>query len=242
MARISLPPSVAGSVWLYRRLLRAFPAPFRDTYTPEMVQVFRDLCHDAYRRAGAMGIAGLWGASLGDLLVNLVEECYMQSLSPQSRNLWRGVPYGLALGGGLSVYQLFSLFIVQEALRDNTAWRLVPPALLALCALAGFSSVRHTGQLRAGMMTGLITGLVGALLFDLTMLLSVVAGMEALRHIPAEVSDYLRSGAPSFAAYQIEEALGGSFYLLLLGPLLGAGLGMVSGLVSKGWLQLLARP
>jgi hypothetical protein len=240
MAR-SLPPSVAGSVWLYRHLLRAFPGPFRDSYRPEMVQVFRDLCWDAYRCGGAVGIIALWGASLGDLLINLVEELSREPRSMPARSLWRGLPYGLALGGGLSLYQLFSLFIVQEALRDNTVWRLVPPALLALCALAGFASARQTGQWQAGIMTGLGVGLVGALIFDLTMLLSIVAGLEALRHIPAEVSDYLRSGAPSFAEYQITEALGGSFYLLLLGPTLGALLGLVSGLAGKAWLQLLPR-
>lgn len=65
---------VSASESLYRRLLIAYPAPFRRRYGPQMTQVFLDCCRVAYQKSGTPGVLCLWIPSLGDLLTNAMEE------------------------------------------------------------------------------------------------------------------------------------------------------------------------
>ena len=62
------------SAAIYRRLLRLYPADFRQDFDQPMRQVFRDLCRDAYRQTGAWGLAQCWATALFDLLQNVIIE------------------------------------------------------------------------------------------------------------------------------------------------------------------------
>lgn len=71
---------LALSVRLYRLLLAAYPAEFRQEYGPHMAQVFRDRCRDAQRGQGGRGsvrLAGLarvWMETMLDLARTAPEE------------------------------------------------------------------------------------------------------------------------------------------------------------------------
>ena len=65
---------LAVSDRIYRLLLIAYPEDFRHTYGAEMAHVFHDSCRDAIARAGAIGIAGVWLRTIGDLIVSALKE------------------------------------------------------------------------------------------------------------------------------------------------------------------------
>lgn len=92
---------VALSVWAYRLLLWTYPATFRRRYGADMARVFRDLCRDTHRRAGAGGVLRLWPAALGDLAAGALGE-FLVLLASRG-----GTPEGerlalAAVGDGLS--------------------------------------------------------------------------------------------------------------------------------------------
>ena len=51
---------------VYRGLLAAYPAEFRQRYGPEMAQVFRTSCRASYDSSGVMGVLRLWLSTLWD--------------------------------------------------------------------------------------------------------------------------------------------------------------------------------
>ena len=59
---------------LYRRFLRAYPAEYRQGFSEDMAQVFRDLCREIYEREGLLGFLELWLTTLFDLLKTAIEE------------------------------------------------------------------------------------------------------------------------------------------------------------------------
>ena len=67
-------PLVVWSVWLYRLLLAAYPAAFREEYGPEMIQVFRDTMRDEHRRRGLWGLLMVWLRTLADFSVSVVRQ------------------------------------------------------------------------------------------------------------------------------------------------------------------------
>jgi hypothetical protein len=77
MARIPLNP-VRLSVAVYRALLIAYPPSHRQVYGSLMVQLFRDLCRDAYEQSGIWGLMQLWMRILVDLVVS-ASAAYLQA-------------------------------------------------------------------------------------------------------------------------------------------------------------------
>src|ERR1700730_4057392 len=65
---------ISVSEHLYKRLLVAYPASFRQQYGPQMTQVFLDCCHVAYQQDGTRGVLRLWIPTLSDLLANAIAE------------------------------------------------------------------------------------------------------------------------------------------------------------------------
>ena len=59
---------------LYPTLLLAYPAAYRREYGPVMLQLFRDLCRDAFQQRGVAGFLWLVGCVLVDTAVNAVIE------------------------------------------------------------------------------------------------------------------------------------------------------------------------
>ena len=63
------PRTVRLSVWLYSRLLVAYPQPFRQEYGGQMSQVFRDCCREAAATNGNIGLTHYWLIAFGDLVI-----------------------------------------------------------------------------------------------------------------------------------------------------------------------------
>jgi hypothetical protein len=89
-----LPPFVAWSVWLYRLLLAAYPAPFRKEYGQAMVQLFHDTARAEYRRRGLWGLLVVWLWTLADFTVSVVRQhrdkpVEVSSESVLLRDLWQ---------------------------------------------------------------------------------------------------------------------------------------------------------
>jgi capsular polysaccharide biosynthesis protein len=66
--------AVALSGWIYRHLLAVYPPGYRHQYGPDMGQLFRDQCRDAWRGGRGRGLAGLWLRVLPDLIKTSVLE------------------------------------------------------------------------------------------------------------------------------------------------------------------------
>ncbi|QYK51278.1 MAG: hypothetical protein KF701_02000 [Anaerolineales bacterium] len=63
----------ASQRW-FVRLLRCYPPSFRKNYGAHMAQVFGDSSREALSAAGARGLAGLWLATLPDVLKTAAQE------------------------------------------------------------------------------------------------------------------------------------------------------------------------
>ncbi len=64
---------------MYQRFLRAYPVEYRQGFSEEMAQVFRDLCRDIYEREGLAGFLELWLTTLFDLLKTALEERFKET-------------------------------------------------------------------------------------------------------------------------------------------------------------------
>jgi hypothetical protein len=57
--------------WIYRRLLRLYPAAFRARYGDAMISLFREQLRDARSSGERTEIASLWARCIADLLVTV---------------------------------------------------------------------------------------------------------------------------------------------------------------------------
>ena len=65
---------ITFSVRVYRSLLNAYPAKFRQEFGLEIVQVFQDCCLRTVRKGGTGGIVKLWAVTLLDLIQSVLSE------------------------------------------------------------------------------------------------------------------------------------------------------------------------
>lgn len=63
-------PARTMSERVYRLLLRAYPRGFRDSYSTDIVELFRDRCHEARCRRGALGVVSVWLRTVPGVLVH----------------------------------------------------------------------------------------------------------------------------------------------------------------------------
>jgi hypothetical protein len=70
----STPRFVELSLHLYRLLLAAYPAEFRQEYGEAMVQLFRDTALDGYRRRGVRGLLVVWLRTLADFTISVLRQ------------------------------------------------------------------------------------------------------------------------------------------------------------------------
>jgi hypothetical protein len=100
---------------LYRRFLRAYPAEYRQGFSEDMAQVFRDLCREIYEREGLAGFLELWLTTLFDLLKTAIEERSKEVVQMTKEKFVRlsgwalmlaGATFmlGFAIGGGETSY------------------------------------------------------------------------------------------------------------------------------------------
>ena len=60
--------SALASEWLYRRLLVAYPAAYRERFAAQMIESFREACGEEVSRRRWTGIAAFWGRELRGLI------------------------------------------------------------------------------------------------------------------------------------------------------------------------------
>jgi len=84
---------------LYRRFLRAYPAEYRQGFSEDMAQVFRDLCREIYEREGLVGFLGLWLTTLFDLLKTAIEERSREVVQMTKEKFVRLSGWALMLAG-----------------------------------------------------------------------------------------------------------------------------------------------
>jgi len=84
---------------LYRRFLRAYPAEYRQGFSEDMAQVFRDLCREIYEREGLLGFLELWLTTLFDLLKTAIEERSREVVQMTKEKFVRLSGWALMLAG-----------------------------------------------------------------------------------------------------------------------------------------------
>ena len=113
-------PLLAASCWVYGTLLRVLPRRLRQRRGAEAVELFRDLCLDAYRRGGILGIVGFWLHAI----VGLVRS----GGAPTARR----APLRPSSGDRLGERTLYDLRHAGRALRRNPGFAVVTVITLAL--------------------------------------------------------------------------------------------------------------
>lgn len=111
--------SFERSTRVYRRLLRALPAHFRERYGDELVEIFRDHLEAAVRRWGRTGIVFAWSRALVDLTVQQLPEAFRRkeaSVSFNSRAHANGVSVPRS-GGGLREFVSTTIQDIRIAIR-----------------------------------------------------------------------------------------------------------------------------
>jgi hypothetical protein len=84
---------------LYRRFLRAYPAEYRQGFSEDMAQVFRDLCREIYERQGLAGFLELWLTTLFDLFKTVIEERSKEVVQMTKEKFVRLSGWALMLAG-----------------------------------------------------------------------------------------------------------------------------------------------
>ena len=106
---------------VYRRLLRLYPATFRDRFGDEMVQLFGDQVRDANSRGSGWGRAEIWLRTVWDLTLTASSEhrrarTVAQSLSAQPSLAMRALGLLGIIGGTLLLASFFAPFIPWDLL------------------------------------------------------------------------------------------------------------------------------
>ena len=74
--------TVAYAERVYIALLSLFPPRFRIRFAPEMVQLFRDCCHDALEKGEVAVLIAFWLRSSRDLCVSVFRERSRELVGP----------------------------------------------------------------------------------------------------------------------------------------------------------------
>lgn len=140
---------------LYRGLLSAYPASFRERFGVEMRQVFRSCCQQAYRSTGAMGLLWLWLFTLWDLALTAARE-RISSLFHRSSDMSDTLAFDRQLGdlvwtmttalrAGYSLRQIFEqLAAVAPEPTASACRRLVDDLGKGLSLSEAFANLRET--------------------------------------------------------------------------------------------------
>lgn len=108
-----------GSERIYRWLLYAYPAAFREEYGADMAQVFRDCCREAVEQGGNVAVVQLWLLTGWDLVITVLSQ-HLARRTQRMENTHTTDLFDRQLGstvlsmtvllrGGYSVLQSFSM-------------------------------------------------------------------------------------------------------------------------------------
>jgi hypothetical protein len=160
---------------LYRRFLRAYPAEYRQGFSEDMAQVFRDLCREIYEREGLAGFLELWLTTLFDLLKTAIEERSKEVIQMTKEKFVRLSGWALMLGGATFMLG-FALGSGETSFNDPLGGRdafyeysklvLLPLAMASLAVgLLGIRSRYGTQVGRFGSISLLVGAIGGAIGF-----------------------------------------------------------------------------
>ncbi len=102
------------SVRIYALLLRVYPAAHHREYGAQMEQLFRDLCRDAYRLRGVVGVVRLWGRVLRDTLGAAVVE-YWDGFKKGGQFMTEKQRWMILSSAGLPLVLGLVLFVINPA-------------------------------------------------------------------------------------------------------------------------------
>jgi len=74
--------TVAYAERVYTALLSLYPHSFRVRFAPEMVQLFRDCCHDALEKGEVAVLVALWLRTVRDLGASVLQERSRELVGP----------------------------------------------------------------------------------------------------------------------------------------------------------------
>ena len=74
--------TVAYAERFYNALLSLYPVRFRVRFAPEMLQLFRDCCHDALEKGEVAVLVAFWLGAIRDLLFSVVRERRRELMGP----------------------------------------------------------------------------------------------------------------------------------------------------------------
>ncbi|HAL15553.1 MAG TPA: hypothetical protein DCP32_02005 [Anaerolineaceae bacterium] len=164
--------SVKFSTMVYQALLELYPRNFKSEYSNLMAQVFRDSCLRAVDRSTPGGLLGLWGFTLIDTFVSIIEQ-YSNRGAEMTQSKWIKMSgWLMALSGLFIVLSIFasSRPVFNEANAASLPIdRFLKPAasplmvISILCLTAGVLGLRSRFFATASRLgrTGLVISLVG---------------------------------------------------------------------------------
>src|SRR5579883_416009 len=74
--------SVQYAERVYSALLSLYPVRFRVRFAPEMIQLFRDCCHDAVEKGEVAILVTVWVCAVRDLIFSLMRESGRELMRP----------------------------------------------------------------------------------------------------------------------------------------------------------------
>ena len=121
-------------VAVYRHMLRAYPANFRQAYGEEMARLFADLVSDQRQSGQPLGIFRLWVRTIVDTLSSAPRERMEETMNNQAalftRTLLVIIPIavyaGFAFGGGVGAFPILVAGIIVLVARRRS----LPDALV----------------------------------------------------------------------------------------------------------------
>ena len=106
-------PLVAISVNVYRFLLVAYPARFRQEYGEDMVQLFRDCALRAANQSRYEGMVRLWAVTFLDLIQSLFKE-HLQKETNMSKSTFIRISGWALVLAGISFLMIFTAWYLDE--------------------------------------------------------------------------------------------------------------------------------
>lgn len=189
---------------VYALLLRLYPAEFRRGYGSPMVQLFRDVCRDAYRQDGVPGLIVWWAAALVDLLQAVIAERRKVTVI-MTRARFIHLSGWLCLLGGI-LFASAALSQLQPGSHYNfygifqlSIYALIPGLLLIALGMVGIY-LRYQREMVLFGKIALLTALIGAVLSGVSWLVTLAVSDSAWTIFMVGFLTYL-AGASVFGGF-----------------------------------------
>jgi hypothetical protein len=99
--------------------------------------------------------------------------------------------------------------------------------------IAGAYEAKRTGNIRTGGLVGLWSGLISGLITFLSLMAITYLFLGTMLQDSENSLQFQESGAPNLVTFVIGDSLAGAIGHLVIGLVLGAGLGILGGMIGK---------